>query len=68
MNHREELGQRLKDLREKKGLSLREMSERTGIHFSNIGKIEKGKYNVGIDLIKKICDVLECTIEIKAAE
>ena len=68
MNHREELGQILKEIRERKGFTLRELSAETGIHFSNIAKIEKGKFNVGIDQIKKICDVLGCTIEIKAAE
>ena len=65
MNHREELGQILKETRERKGFTLRELSEATGIHFSNIAKIEKGKFNVGIDILNKVCKALEVEIKIE---
>lgn len=64
MNDREELGVLLADLRHKKGLTVRQLAELTGIGFSYISKIERGKYNAGIDIIGKLCDALGAKIEI----
>lgn len=70
MNHREQIGQRIAQLRKEKGLTILELSEMTGLDNSNIGKIEKGKYNVGIDILCRIADALGVSIELidKAAE
>ena len=70
MNHREQIGQRIAQLRKEKGLTILELSEITGLDNSNIGKIEKGKYNVGIDILGRIADALGVRIELidKAAE
>lgn len=62
---REEIGRQIAAIRKKKGLSLRQLAELTGLNHSNIGKIELGKYSVGIDILGKICDALDCDIEIK---
>ena len=59
------IGQRIAEIRKKKGLSMRELAELTGLNHSNIGKIELGKYSVGIDILGKICAALDCDIEIK---
>lgn len=64
MNHREKIGQQIAQLRKEKGLSLRELSERCGVTFQNINKIENGKYNTGIDILGKIADALEVDIEL----
>ena len=64
MNHREKIGQQIAQLRKEKGLSLRELSERCGVTFQNINKIENGKYNTGIDILGKIADALEADIEL----
>ena len=63
MNHREQIGQRIAQLRKDKGLTILELSEMTGLDNSNIGKIEKGKYNVGIDILGRIADALGVSIE-----
>lgn len=70
MNHREQIGQKISLLRQEKGLSLRELATLTGLDHSNIGKIEKGRYNVGIDILGKIADALDVEITLidKAAE
>ena len=65
MNYREEIGRRIAQLRKEKGLTILELSELTGLDNSNIGKIEKGKYNVGIDILGKIADALGVSIELK---
>lgn len=66
MNNREYIGQQIAAFRQKRGLSTRQLSELTGINYANINKIENGKYNVSIDIISRICEVLE--IEIKLEE
>lgn len=65
VNHREEIGRRIAALRQKRGLSLRDLAELTGLDHSNIGKIENGRYNVGIDILGRICDALGCRIELR---
>ena len=70
MNHREKIGKRIAEIRKKRGLTILQVHEMTGLDNSNIGKIEKGKYNVGIDVLHKICEALNVEIEFidKAAE
>ena len=65
MNHREQIGQKIAQLRKEKGLTILELSEMTGLDNSNIGKIEKGKYNVGIDILGRIADALGVEIKIE---
>lgn len=65
MNYREEIGRRIAQLRKEKGLTQEQLSQMTGLDRANIAKIENGRYNTGIDIIGKICDALECRIELK---
>lgn len=58
MNYREEIGSELQTLRVQKGLTVRELAEASGVHFSNIAKIENGKYNVSVDILGKVADAL----------
>lgn len=64
MNHREEIGKRIAQLRIEKGYSIRQLADMSGVNFANIYKIENGKYNVSIDILGKICDALGCKINI----
>jgi transcriptional regulator with XRE-family HTH domain len=70
MNNREYIGKRIAEIRHTKGLSIRQLAEACGVNFANIYKIENGKYNVSIDILGKICDALDCKIDVicKAAE
>lgn len=65
MSERERIGKRIAELRNEKGYSVRELAEICGVHFSNIGKIEAGKYNVSIDILSKVANALNCEIDIK---
>jgi len=58
------IGAKLKELREEKGLSVRQLAELTGVNYSNISKIESGRYSVGIDILSRITDALGAKIEI----
>lgn len=62
------IGGQIAAIRNKKGLSIRELAEACGVSFVNIYKIENGKYNVSIDILGKICDVLGCQIKIEEKE
>lgn len=65
---RESIGKQIAAIRKKKGLSLRQLAELTGLNHSNIGKIELGKYSVGVDILGKICDALGCELRITEKE
>lgn len=64
MNNREDIGLQLARIRVKRGMSTRELAEQCGVHYSNICKIEKGAYNVSIDILSKVCAALEADIRI----
>lgn len=62
--YRRDLGKKLAEIRMNKGLSIRQLAELAGVSFQNISKIEQGKYNVSIDILGKICESLNCRIDI----
>lgn len=64
MNNREYIGKRIAEIRQAKGLSIRQLAEDCGVNFANIYKIENGKYNVSIDILGKICEALGYRIDI----
>lgn len=70
MNTREYIGKSIAEIRQAKGLSIRQLAELCGVSAQNITKIEHGRYNVSVDILGKICDALEVKLELvdKAAE
>lgn len=62
---REEIGRQIAELRQKRGLSQRKLAEMTGYCYSNIAKIEKGRYSVGIDILGNILRALDARIKIE---
>lgn len=59
------VGQRIAEIRQQKGYSLRQLSEICGVTFQNLNKIENGKYNVSVDILYKVCKALEVEIKIE---
>lgn len=59
------IGQRIAEIRQQKGYSLRQLSEICGVTFQNLNKIENGKYNVSVDILYKVCKALEVEIKIE---
>ena len=54
-------GERLRELRKERGLTLRALAESVGVDFSYLSKIENGKagYLPGADTIRALADALE---------
>jgi XRE family transcriptional regulator, master regulator for biofilm formation len=57
------IGEKIKKLRESKGLSLSECAERAGVAKSYLSTIERGlRSNPSIQFIEKVADVLNVTV------
>ena len=64
MTEREKIGQQVAALRNKQGLTTRQLADMCGVVYANISKIENGRYNVSIDILQKVCDALGADIRI----
>ena len=64
MSNREYIGKRIAEIRQAKGLSIRQLADASGVNFANVYKIENGKYNVSIDILGKICGALEYRVDL----
>ena len=64
MNDREYIGQRVAEIRQAKGLSIRQLADLCGVSAQNITKIEHGRYNVSVDILGKICEALGYRIDL----
>ena len=58
-----QIGQLLKDLREERGWSLRELGLVVGMNKSYLGDIELGKRNPSINSLEKIVAGYELTVK-----
>lgn len=58
------VGQRIRDLREEKGMTVKETAEKAGIRPSTLTAIEEGRYNTGIRQITDIAHALGAQIAI----
>ena len=56
-----ELGRRLKQRREDKGLSLQDLDTLSGVHTSYIGRIERGERRPGAEILRKLAEPLGFT-------
>ncbi|WP_414649405.1 helix-turn-helix domain-containing protein [Chitinophaga sp.] len=54
-------GNKLRQLREQKGWSLRQMATNCSIDFSNLGQMEKGRVDVRFSTILELAKVLDVT-------
>ena len=57
------LADNLKRLRKKRGWSQTQLAEQIGSHLSHINRIETGKYNPSLDVIQKLANVFDVTID-----
>ena len=64
-NYRAEIGRQVAELRAKRGLTTRQLAELCGVHFSNVGKIEHGAYNVSVDILGRVCEALGARLRIE---
>lgn len=61
--HRKVVGDKLRQLRNSKNLTITDVAKATGIHATNISKIENGKYGFTIDAINQLLSVYGCDID-----
>lgn len=52
-------GNHLKKIREEKGISIRELASRSGLEYSQVQRIEKGKVNLALTTIIALAEGLE---------
>jgi len=58
-----QIGERLKEFREKKGLNQEETAFQAGIDYSYYNQLENGKRNPSIKTLLQICEVLGIDIK-----
>lgn len=58
MGTKEEIGKKIKTIREKKGLTQAEVAEKAGIHFNYFARVERGEVDARIPIIEKIAKAL----------
>lgn len=56
------LGQALKQLRKKQGLTLAELAEQTNSHVGNLSRIERGMARPSLDLLYRLAEALGFSI------
>ena len=52
------IGQKIRDARKAKGLTLKELGEKVGVSESVVGRYETGKQNLTIETLQKVADAL----------
>ncbi len=60
---KKQLGLRIKELRNKSGLSQEKFALKIGMDRTYFASVEAGKRNIAIENIKKIADGLEVSLE-----
>ena len=68
LERREELGLRLREIREKKGLSQEQLADIMNVSRTTISKIESGKFNCSYDYIIKFSAALGFRIVLEERE
>lgn len=63
-SERQRIGQRIKELREAKKMEARDLAILTGIDAANLSRIEQGKYSTGVDILSRICVVLDAHLDL----
>ena len=58
------IGKRIKELREAKKMEARDLAILTGIDAANLSRIEQGKYSTGVDILSRICVVLDAHLDL----
>lgn len=59
---KEKVGKRIKELRNKLGISQEELAFRSEIHRTYIASLEVGKRNVSVETLEKVVKALEVSL------
>lgn len=58
------IGHRIKELREAMKMEARDLAILTGIDAANLSRIEQGKYSTGVDILSRICVILDAHLDL----
>lgn len=53
---------RLQEWRKRRGLSLRQLGEQSGVHFVSLAKLEAGKLDPQLSTLLKLCRALRVSL------
>ena len=67
-DYRHEVGKHLRYLREYHGWSVDQVATMAGVKPKTIEKIEEGAFNVSLDILAKVSDVLDADVTIKSRQ
>lgn len=59
MNTRESFGKKITEARKLKIITIEELASKAGIETNTLSRIEKGKFNPGLDIVQRIADALD---------
>ncbi len=59
----QEIGKRIKELRKQKKIPQEKLAEMIGISPNYLSALERGAYNIKLDLLVQIIDCLDCTAD-----
>jgi transcriptional regulator with XRE-family HTH domain len=57
------VGDRVREIRKSKGISQEELGDRSSLHYTYIGKVERGEKNITLESLVKITKALEISLE-----
>jgi len=63
-DERVRIGRRIRELREAKRMEARDLAILTGIDPANLSRIEQGKYSTGVDILSRICVILDAHLDL----
>lgn len=58
------ISEKLRKFRQDQGLTLEEFAKKTGMNKGNLSKIENGKQGIGMPVLLRLLNALDCRIEI----
>lgn len=61
---RERIGAKIRELRMERRLDAQDVAQLADIDASNLSRIEKGKYSVGLDILCRIAAAIDCHVDI----
>ena len=63
INERKRIGARIAALRQAKGMTQAQLADKCGMKAPNITRVEVGKYSTGLDILSRIAEALDCTLD-----